>query len=68
MERWYRATGVATRLARPASLSYAYAVRALMRRPAALARETGAPLVPLALWGTQRSAVPPSWGRPTMRG
>ena len=25
-----------------------------MRGPAALARETGAPLVPVALWGTQR--------------
>jgi 1-acyl-sn-glycerol-3-phosphate acyltransferase len=37
-----------------AGISYAYAVRALMRGPAALARDTGAPLVPLALWGTQR--------------
>ena len=27
-----------------------------MRGPAALARETGAPLVPMALWGTQRIA------------
>ena len=25
-----------------------------MRGPAALARETGAPLVPLAVWGSQR--------------
>jgi len=37
-----------------AGISHAYAVRAMMRGPAALARETGAPLVPLALWGTQR--------------
>ncbi len=37
-----------------AGISYAYAVRSLMRGAAALARETGAPLVPLALWGTQR--------------
>ncbi len=39
-----------------AGISYSYAVRSLMRGPAALARETGAPLVPLALWGTQRIA------------
>ena len=42
---------------------------------AALARETGAPIVPLALWGMQRialgldevprTAVPPSWGPPS---
>jgi 1-acyl-sn-glycerol-3-phosphate acyltransferase len=44
-----------------AGISHAYAVRALMRGPAALARETGAPLVPMALWGTQRLA---SVGRP----
>ena len=37
-----------------AGISWSYAVRALMRGPAALARETGAPLVPVALWGTQR--------------
>ena len=39
-----------------AGISHAYAVRSLMRGPAALARETGAPLVPVALWGTQRIA------------
>ncbi len=39
-----------------AGISHAYAVRSLMRGPAALARETGAPLVPMALWGTQRIA------------
>jgi 1-acyl-sn-glycerol-3-phosphate acyltransferase len=37
-----------------AGISFSYAVRSLMRGPAALARDTGAPLVPLALWGTQR--------------
>jgi len=37
-----------------AGISFAYAVRSLMRGPAALARDTGAPLVPVALWGTQR--------------
>ena len=37
-----------------AGISWSYAVRSLMRGPAALARETGAPLVPVALWGTQR--------------
>jgi 1-acyl-sn-glycerol-3-phosphate acyltransferase len=37
-----------------AGISFAYAVRSLMRGPVALARETGAPLVPVALWGTQR--------------
>jgi 1-acyl-sn-glycerol-3-phosphate acyltransferase len=37
-----------------AGISWSYAVRSLMRGPAALARDTGAPLVPVALWGTQR--------------
>jgi 1-acyl-sn-glycerol-3-phosphate acyltransferase len=37
-----------------AGISYAYAVRSLMPGAAALARDTGAPVVPLALWGTQR--------------
>jgi 1-acyl-sn-glycerol-3-phosphate acyltransferase len=37
-----------------AGISYSYTVRSLMPGAAALARETGAPLVPLALWGTQR--------------
>nr|WP_228499291.1 lysophospholipid acyltransferase family protein [Nocardioides agariphilus] len=36
-----------------AGISFSYAVRSLMRGPAALAREVGAPLVPLALWGSQ---------------
>ena len=42
-------------------ISYTYAVRALMPGTAALARETGAPIVPLALWGMQRIG---SVGRP----
>jgi 1-acyl-sn-glycerol-3-phosphate acyltransferase len=37
-----------------AGISYSYAVRPLMRGVAALARETGAPVVPVALWGGQR--------------
>jgi hypothetical protein len=44
-----------------AGISYTYAVRALMPGTAALARDTGAPIVPLALWGMQRIA---SVGRP----
>ena len=55
-----------------AGISHAYAVRSLMRGPAALARDTGAPLVPLALWGTQRlwtvdPLTPGKTGRPTLR-
>jgi len=52
-----------------AGISYAYAVRPLMRGVAALARETGAPVVPVAVWGSQRVwsvGVPepkPSWKR-----
>ncbi len=37
-----------------AGISFSYAVRSLMPGPAALARETGAPLVPVAVWGSQR--------------
>lgn len=37
-----------------AGISHSYAVRALMPGAAALARETGAPIVPLAVWGSQR--------------
>ena len=37
-----------------AGISYSYTVRALMRGTAALARETGAPVVPVAIWGSQR--------------
>lgn len=35
-------------------ISYSFTVRPLMRGTAALARETGAVVVPAALWGTQR--------------
>jgi 1-acyl-sn-glycerol-3-phosphate acyltransferase len=35
-------------------ISTAYAVRAMMPGAVALARETGAPLVPVSLWGSQR--------------
>ncbi len=37
-----------------AGISYSFAVRSLMRGTAALALETGAVVVPVALWGTQR--------------
>lgn len=37
-----------------AGISYSHTVRGLMRGAAALARETGAPVVPAALWGIQR--------------
>lgn len=37
-----------------AGISYSFTVRPLMRGVAALARETGAPVVPAAIWGTQR--------------
>lgn len=37
-----------------AGISPAYVVRALMPGAAALARETGAPLVPVSVWGGQR--------------
>ncbi|MCW2784898.1 MAG: 1-acyl-sn-glycerol-3-phosphate acyltransferase [Marmoricola sp.] len=37
-----------------AGISYSYTVRSLMRGAVALARETGAPLVPTAVWGSQR--------------
>lgn len=37
-----------------AGISAAYVVRALMPGAAALARETGAPLVPVTIWGSQR--------------
>ncbi len=37
-----------------AGISYSYTVRSLMPGAAALAAETGAPLVPVAIWGSQR--------------
>lgn len=37
-------------------LSHSYTVRPLMRGTAALARETGAPVVPAVVWGSQRLA------------
>lgn len=37
-----------------AGISYSYTVRSLMRGVASLARETGAPVVPVAVWGAQR--------------
>lgn len=37
-----------------AGISFSYTVRPLMRGVAALARDTGAPVVPVAIWGPQR--------------
>ena len=37
-----------------AGISYSYTVRGLMPGAVALARETGAPIVPVAMWGAQR--------------
>lgn len=37
-----------------AGISYSYTVRSLMRGTASLARETRTPVVPVALWGSQR--------------
>lgn len=37
-----------------AGISYSYTVRSMMRGVASLARETGVPVVPVALWGAQR--------------
>lgn len=48
-----------------AGISYSYTVRSLMRGVASLARETGAPVVPVALWGSQRLY---SVGRPNEHG
>jgi 1-acyl-sn-glycerol-3-phosphate acyltransferase len=45
-----------------AGISHSFTVRSLMPGAAALARETGAPLVPVVLWGSQRFATV---GRPT---
>ncbi|GAB3761313.1 1-acyl-sn-glycerol-3-phosphate acyltransferase [Nocardioides ginsengisegetis] len=39
-----------------AGISYSYAVRSMMPGVAALARETGVPIVPVVVWGSQRLA------------
>ena len=53
-------------------ISAAYTVRALMPGAAALARETGAPIVPVTIWGSQvlwpqRRALGERFPRPTLR-
>lgn len=48
-----------------AGLSWSYTVRSMMRGVVALSRETGVPIVPVALWGGQRIA---SVGVPDARG
>ncbi len=48
-----------------AGISHSYTVRSLMRGVARLAQETGAPVVPVAIWGSQRVW---SVGRPDPRG
>jgi 1-acyl-sn-glycerol-3-phosphate acyltransferase len=37
-----------------AGISYSYTVRSLMRGVASLSRETGVPIVPVTVWGSQR--------------
>lgn len=37
-----------------AGVSYTYTVRSLMRGVASLARETGVPVIPVGIWGSQR--------------
>lgn len=46
-----------------AGISHSYAVRSLMPGVAALSRETGVPIIPVVLWGSQRIA---SVGRPAL--
>jgi 1-acyl-sn-glycerol-3-phosphate acyltransferase len=46
--------GEAVGLFPEAGISHSFTVRPLMRGAVALARETGAPLVPVAIWGSQR--------------
>jgi 1-acyl-sn-glycerol-3-phosphate acyltransferase len=57
-----------------AGISYSFTVRSLMKGVASLARETGATVVPVALWGSQRiysvgvpdedgKEPPPDWTR-----
>ncbi|MCX6398105.1 MAG: lysophospholipid acyltransferase family protein [Propionibacteriales bacterium] len=46
--------GEAVGLFPEAGISYSYTVRAMMPGAVALARETGAPLLPVAIWGSQR--------------
>jgi len=50
----YLKAGEAVGIFPEAGVSTSYTVRALMPGAVALARETGAPLVPVALWGPQR--------------
>lgn len=40
-----------------AGISYSFTVRSLMPGAVALARETGAPIIPVAMWGAQRIAT-----------
>jgi 1-acyl-sn-glycerol-3-phosphate acyltransferase len=51
------AAGEAVAVFPEAGISTSYTVRALMPGAAALAAETGAPLIPIALWGGQRIAT-----------
>lgn len=48
-----------------AGISFSYTVRALMRGTASLSRETGVPVIPVAIWGSQRIY---SVGRPNQAG
>ena len=50
-----------------AGVSTSYTVRALMPGAVALARETGAPLLPMAIWGPQRILTARAAGGPAPR-
>lgn len=48
-----------------AGISHSYTVRSMMRGVVALSRETGVPVVPVALWGSQRLSSVRRPGEPT---
>lgn len=52
--RWLLREGEAVGVFPEAGVSHSFTVRSLMRGVGSLARETGAPVVPVALWGAQR--------------
>lgn len=49
-----------------AGISHSYTVRSMMRGVVALSRETGVPIVPVALWGSQRLASVRRPGEPRL--
>jgi 1-acyl-sn-glycerol-3-phosphate acyltransferase len=49
-----------------AGISHSYTVRSMMRGAVALSRETGVPIVPVAVWGSQRLASVRRPGEPRL--